>query len=99
MIFLEIVEIARIDKLKIAKQGYDVHYREKIPLYKEHAVKSSNMTVISMTQLLKLILDKFGEDSKEWLIINLYASIGARDNLYLHIIEKFTYLEKKIRII
>lgn len=77
------------DKFEEYKMEYDTAYRVSIDKYKkELEIKKAETTVISFQELEKKILERFGSDSKEYLIIQLYASIGCRDNLFLHIIEK-----------
>lgn len=53
--------------------------------------KNENTDLISFDELLKRVSNKFGTDSKQYLILALYATVHARDDFYLYI--RSTYEE------
>jgi hypothetical protein len=49
-------------------------------------LSDTNLDVILYTDYLKLILEKYGENSKQYLIARIYDECTQRDNFCLHII-------------
>ena len=48
--------------------------------------KQQNETIPEFTKLLELVKTKFGDNSKEYLLIKLYEENTARDNYYLQLV-------------
>jgi hypothetical protein len=86
--FRTTIDHRTIEIMKLAKKEFVLARIKTMDKYnRELETKKETMVIISYSALLRRVKDKFGEDSKEWLVMYcLYGTTHARDNFFLYII-------------
>ena len=88
-IILIIIMLFDLNLSEEGKEAYNKKFKElkfEINLKSVEKITDENEAVPDFDQYLNLIKDKFGVNSKEYLISYLYYEVTARDNFYLVIV-------------
>jgi hypothetical protein len=100
-----ITMILKLLNLKIypnyPKAKYDViqalylRYNTKTDSDRKNRTTDDEYATEDMNQLTKLILDKFGENSKQYLLISIYNDAPKRDDLHMRVIASGNDIKSK----
>jgi len=86
--------------IKISKNARDAYVNKfeltAVTSHEQTKANIANIENIDFNEYIKKVKDKFGEISKEFLVVSLYELSGFRDNLQLLIIPKETEMSKKV---
>lgn len=95
--FRTTIDHRTVETMKLAKKDFVLARIKSMDQYnKELEKKKETMVIISYPALLRRVKDKFGEESKEWLVMYcLYGTTHARDNFFLYIISSLSADEDK----
>ena len=63
--------------------------------FTEEKKLAESFSVMPLDIYLKKIMDKFGKESKEYLIVKMYSQVTARDNFHLYIVDRLAKASDK----
>lgn len=102
-IYQAIIKLNNILNLNIPKEDHDLYMKQfdilKVDSKKQTTQRANDEEVIDFDTYLNTVKETFGQDSKEYLIAELYHFRGFRDDLQFKILEKETDMNEENYII